>query len=174
MTKSEVEIEQLKSFVVMPEGLTIILKAWWKSLPLDHEVDVRYPYERHGLCRRVSNSAKIQAKADLLKFVDDNSQSNGRCLDSRNPTHYFLPKFTTISTPKRNDPHHEQTLQTSLVAEFNRTQTELGRNTISNFSARAWLKSERPTFAIYPHQVDCCDFCAKIKKDIQAKQQIIV
>ena len=173
MVKSEVETKGLKSFVVMPDGLTTPLNVWWQTLPLDHEIDVRFPYERHGLSGHISNNAKMQAKADFLMFVDDNCQPNGRRMDSRNPTHYFLPNYTTISTPKKNDPNRESKLKKSLVAEFNRIQAELNRDTISDFTANAWLKSDRAKYAIYPHQVDYCDFCAIRKKDIQTKQQVI-
>ena len=100
MLQKEVDDQKLLSFVVMTDGLDIAFKKWWSSLPEDHSVKVRYPYGRHGLCGRVSNSAKVQAKEAFLQFVDVNSQPNGRRLDSRNPTHYLLPRFKTISAPK--------------------------------------------------------------------------
>ena len=171
--KSEVEAEHLMPFVVMPEGVTSTLKSWWETIPSEHEVDVRFPYERHGLCGCSSNNAKTETKSEFLRFVDENSQPNGRRLDSRNPTHYLLPRFTTISLPKKDDPKYQEKLYTSLVSEFNRTQSERGKGTISDFSAFKWLKEERPKFAIYPHKVDYCDSCAIFKKDIQAKQQVI-
>jgi len=52
-------------------------------------------------------------------------------------------------------------------------QTELGKETISDFSARSWLKGERPKHAIYPYKVDYCDTCASFKFQIQSKQQVI-
>ena len=94
-------------------------------------------------------------------------------IDSRNPTHYLLPRFTTISVPKKNDPKYEEKQCTSLVCEFNCTQNELGKATISDFSAHKWLKEERLKYAIYPHKIDDCDSCAIFKSDIQAKQQVI-
>ena len=93
MSKEEVEKERLTSFVLMPVEVELCFALWWKSLPSDHEVMVRYPFERHGLAGRTSNSAKTDAKESFLEFVDNNSQPNGRRLDSHNPTHYFLPKF---------------------------------------------------------------------------------
>ena len=36
-----------------------------------------------------------------------------------NPTHYFLPKFTTISAPKKNVHNYNSRLATSLVGKFN-------------------------------------------------------
>ena len=171
MKKSEVNDQNLSSFVVMTEGVDVCFKAWWKTIPPDHDVDVRFPHDRHGLSGRTSNNTKSQAKLDFLQFIDENSQPNGWRLDSKNPTHYLLPKFTTISMPK-SDPNYHKKLQTSLTAEFNRIQTELGKSTVSDFSVLSWLKNERPKYAIYPHQVDYCDFCA-IRKKIQAKQQLI-
>jgi len=124
----------------------------------------------HRGCK-ASNNEKLDAKKDFLKFVDDNSQENGR-FDSKNPTHYFLPKFTTITISKITDPKYQEKLWTSLTGEFNRVQTELGKDPISDFSARSWLKSERPKHAIYPHKV-VCDTCASFKIQIQSKQQVI-
>ena len=113
-----------------------------------------------------------QTKAEFLRFIDENSQPNGWRHDSRNPTHYLLPRFTTTTVPKKNDPKHEEKQCTSLVCELNRTQNELGKATISDFSACKWLK-ERPKYTTYTHKVDYCDSCAIFKSDIQAKQQVI-
>ena len=85
-----------------------------------------------------------------------------------------MPKFTAISTPKLIDPNFEkENDRSSLVGEFNRIQMESGKPTISSFSAAVWLRDNRPKVAIYPHQVDYCDFCAKVKKEIHATQQTI-
>ena len=69
---------------------------------------------------------------------------------THNPTHYFSPKFTTITTPKQGVHNYESRLKTSLVGEFNRIQSEMGQSTISNYSASTWLHAERPKVAIYP------------------------
>ena len=100
MAKIDVDKEQVKAFVVMPEAVEASFSGWWATFPNDHVVDVRYPHEKHGLAGKVSNNAKLTTKQAFLKFVDNNSQCNGRRLDSRNPTHYFFPKFKTISEPK--------------------------------------------------------------------------
>ena len=173
MKKSEIEAEILTAVAVVPAMLDVTSKTWWKTIPSEHLVDVHYPYERHGLSGKASNNAKLDAKKDFLKFVDDNSQENGRRFDSKNPTHYFLPKFTTITIPKTTDPKYQEKLRTSLTGEFNQVQTELGKETISDFSAGSWLKIERPKHAIYPHKVDYCDTCASFKIQIQSKQQVI-
>ena len=132
---------------------------------------MRYPHGKHGLAGRVSNSAKISTKQSFLKFVDENSQANGRRLNSRNPTHYIFPKFRTISEPKRGVSAYDEKVKTSLVCEFNRTQKEAGLDTISSQTALNWMKAERPKTAIYPHQSDYCDYCSKVKVEIQACQQ---
>ena len=73
----------------MPKTVEIIaFSQWWESIPAGHNVDVRYPHEKHGLSGHTSNSAKTDVK-DFLVFVN-NLQPNGRRLDSRNPTISFL------------------------------------------------------------------------------------
>ena len=121
----------------------------------------------------MSNNAKISIKESFLSFVDNNSQPNGRRLDSRNPTHYFFPKFRTISEHKCNVSAYNEKVKTSLVSEFNRAQRETGLGTISSQTAITWLKSERPKIALYPHQSDYCDYCSKLKVEIQSCQQRI-
>ena len=108
MTKSDVNNQKLSAFVLMPDTIEIAFNTWWDSLPDDHVVDVRYPHERHGLKGKVSNNAKVIGKEAFLRFVDNNSQPNGRRLDSRNLTHYFFPKFKTISEPKRTVACYEE------------------------------------------------------------------
>lgn len=166
MTKEDVDKEKVNAFVLMPEAVEMSLSVWWATLPGYHLVDVRYPHEKHGLAGRVSNNAKLSTKESFLKFVDNNSQANGRRLDSRNPTHYLFPKFRSITEPKRNASAYNEKVKSSLVCEFNRTQREAGLDTISSQTAINWLKAERPKTAIYPHQTDYCDYCSKIKAEI--------
>ena len=75
--------------------------AWWKQLSGTSTVNVFYPHYHHRNSEKVSHAAKKEAKSDFLTFVDVNSQPNGRSADSRSATHFFLPKFRTIQTPKR-------------------------------------------------------------------------
>ena len=173
MLKKEITDKKLSSFVVMRDGLDMAFRKWWSSIPEDHTVNIRYPYARHGLCGRTSNNAKVEAKEAFLQFIDANSQPNGRRLDSRNPMHYLLQHFKTISLPKKSLKDYHEKVKTSLVREFNHTQLEEGKETISDFSATTWLKQEHPKLAIYPHQADYCDFCTKVKKEIQGHQQAI-
>ena len=173
MTKNAVNIEKLNAFVVMPEGIEVSIDSWWASIPDDHVVNVRYPHGKHGLEGKVSNNAKTNTKEAFLEFVDNNCQPNGRRLDSRNPTHYFFPKFKTISAPKSNAVAFTQKNNNSLVCEFNRTQREKGGDCISSQTVLNWLKLERPKVSIYPHQSDYCDTCSKIKIETHALQQRI-
>ena len=124
----------------MPEGVDAAFSKWWPTLSDDHTVDVRVPYEFHGLSGRTSNISKVEAKEAFLAFVDANSTPNGRRLDSRNPTHYLLPKSKTISTPKKNVPNYDEKAKLSFKVEFNRLQAEKGKAMISDFSATTWLK----------------------------------
>ena len=125
-TKLEVEEGRLGDYVIMPADIETSFKIWWRGLDPSTVVDVRYPHERHGNAGRTSNSAKTSVQQDFLEFVDLNSQPNGRSADSTGPTRYFLPKFTTIQTPKPNVCHYEERVQRSVVGEFNRAQRERG------------------------------------------------
>ena len=167
LTKAEVEQQRLGEFVLMPSGCDIAFRKWWKDISEDNVVTVKYPYEQHGLARRVSNSAKTEAKDDFLKFVDNNSQPNGRDLNSYSPTHYFLPHFTTIEAPKQSVRNYHQRLSTSLTGEFNRAQQEQGRPTVSSSSVSTWLKQNRPKHTMYLHKLDYCDTCTGVKNKIQ-------
>ena len=100
LTKAEIEEKCLGEFVVMPSGCDEAFSTWWKSKGSADILSVRYPHKRHGLSGKVSNSAKTDTTKDFLDFVDANSQPNGRCSKLHCPTHYFLPKFTTIQIPK--------------------------------------------------------------------------
>lgn len=173
MTKSSVEEEKLKPFLVVPDTVESAFGQWWECIPSEHLVDVRYPHEKHGLTGQIFNNAKSDIKKDFLDFVDKNSQPNWRRLDSRNPTHYFFPKFKTISETKGTVSNVDEKKLTSLVSEFNRLQADAGKGTICSTTAISWLKAECPKFALYPHQTDYCDFCVVVKKEIQGHQQTI-
>ena len=114
MTKMKVEEERLGSYVVMPASLETPFMVWWRSLPPSHEVTVRYPHARHGNAGDTSYSAKTSVQEEFFKFVDLNSQANGRSADSSGPTFYFLPKFTTIQTPVPGSPHYDECASRSL------------------------------------------------------------
>ena len=165
MKKSEVE-QRLGDYFVMPASLEISFKGWWRSQDASTVVEVRYPHGRHG---NASNAAKSTLREQFLEFVDSNTQPNGRSAYSSGPTSYFIPKFTTIQSPKHDISHYEERLARSVVGEFNRVQRDQGRQEISNGSSHNWMKADRPKVAICPHQEDYCDTCSKSKAAIHAK-----
>ena len=173
MTKREVEEQRLGECVVMPDGTETAFNKWWRSLHVSSLVNVRCPHARHGNAGKTSNSAKSTVMQDFLKFVDTNSQPNGRSEDSTGPTFYFLPKFSTIQTPKMGTANYAERVARSVVGKFNRAQTEAGKGTCANGSSHNWLQKHRPKVAICPHQEDYCDTCAKRKEEIRAKQTTI-
>lgn len=63
--------------------------------------------------------------------------------------------------------------QTSLVAEFNRAQKELGKGTCGPTAAGEWLKMHRPKVALHPSMTDYCDTCKNLKEEISHQQTII-
>ena len=89
---------------------------WWKDLDDEAELEVKYPYEKHGLAGKTSNRAKLGVLSHFLQFVDANSQPNGRPEDSYSPQFYFISKFTRIVTPKKNDPHYSEVAKRSVIA----------------------------------------------------------
>ena len=105
MTKSEVEEERLSERVVMPQGCETSFIKWWKTLLATSTV--RYPHQHHGNAGKASHSAQKDAKSDFLAFIDVNSQPYGRSADSTPATHFFLPHFRTIQTPKKGVAHYE-------------------------------------------------------------------
>ena len=146
---------------------------WWDSIPAAHIVCVRYPYERHGLAGKTSNSAKAQLCDDFLCFVDRNSQPNGRKSDSHGATHYFLPKFTTMRMPSHGVLRYDEKMATSLVSEFNCTQRENSKMKCYNGFAWNWLKQARPKHALYPNKSDYCNFCAEKNEAIKRQQTML-
>ena len=173
MTKSEVEEERLGQYVLMPSALDLSFKMWWRSLEPSATVEVRYPHARHGNGGKISHAAKTTTHEEFIRFVDMNSQPNGRSADSSGPTNYFSPQFTSIQMPKAGVSHYEERKRRSVVGEFNRSQRESGKGECSNGSSHNWLKSDRPKVAISPHQEDYCDTCCKHKNTIHSKQTTI-
>ena len=86
----------------MPVGCDVNFTQWWRSLGSSELVVVHYPHEKHGNACRVSNSTKPSIMNDFISFVDANSQPNGRSAESHGPIPYFISKFATIQTPKKN------------------------------------------------------------------------
>lgn len=173
MTKSDIEEQRLGKFVIMPAELELSFSRWWKTVEPSATIDVRYPHKKHGNALKTSHSAKPKTMEKFLEFVDNNTQPNGRSADSTGPTHYFLPKFTTIQAPKSSVSHYDERLARSVVGEFNRVQIESGLGVCSNGSSHNWLKAHIPKVGICPHQEDYCDTCSRRKAEIHAKQTTI-
>lgn len=166
MTKKEVVKQRLEKWVLASEGIDCSFKQYWKSLNDDSEVLVKYPHYRHGLCGKSSNHAKVGAKEAFLKFVDNNSQPNGRCVGSYSAQYFFLPQFTRIDPPRRGEKGFEEKEKSSLVEQFNRVQKQIGETTISGTTARKWLLEERPKWALCPSMTDYCDHCKEFQEKI--------
>ena len=130
MTKAETEEKQLSDAIIMPIGCDQVL---WRHIAPEEVTD-----ERHGLARKVSNSAKTDTLKDFLTFVDTANVMGEP--PSLTVQHYFLFKFTTIQMPKTTAKNYNQRCATSLAGEFNRIQQEQNKPTISNYSASNWLK----------------------------------
>ena len=90
MTKEDVIDKRLENYVLQSDEGQPTFAAWWKSLDGDDEVEVQFPYERHGLAGRVSNHHEEGIMADFLQFVDANSQPNGRQQGATVPNSSFI------------------------------------------------------------------------------------
>lgn len=169
LSKAHVEEQRLGKYVVMPVGCDVNFTQWWRSLG-SSELVVRYPHEKHSNACRVSNSTKPSIMNDFISFVDANSQPNGRSAELHGPTSYFISKFATIQTPKKNVCDYEEHVQRSVVGEFCRIQAENGKAGCSNGSANNWLHIRRPKVAICPHMQDYCDRCATYNTMLRVNQ----
>ena len=113
-------------------------------------VELRYPHDRHGDAGQVSNSTNTTTHDEFIRFVDMNSQPNGRLADTSGLTRYFSPQFTSLQMPGAGVSHYEERKRISVVGKFNRSQHESGRGEISNGSSHNLLKADRPKVAICP------------------------
>jgi len=132
MTKAQVEEQSVRDYVIIRGDEESSFKVWWRSLPPLRVVNVRFLHTRHGNAGKASNLTKKMVSDEFLTFMDSNSQPNGRSEDSSGPTHFFLPKFTTIQSPKPGTSHYEECIKQSVVGEFNCAQTEARKGTCSN------------------------------------------
>ena len=143
--------------------------SWWKELDDDAELEIKYPHERHGLAGKISNSAKTAVLDQFLLFVDINSQTNGRPIDSYSTQFYFISKFTRIVPPKKNDPNYSDVAKRSVISVFNAIQ---GKDTVGDSTARGWLQTYRPKVAVHPQYTDYCDKCKQMKEDLARNKAI--
>lgn len=173
MTKKEVIEQKLEDYVLHDDDDEVqTFGAWWKTVDSDEVVEVQYPHERHGLAGKVSNHSKQQVMAEFLEFVDSNSQPNGRQAGSYSAQFFFLPKFTRIAAPREREKNFDEKAKSSLVAEFNRVQTEMGRQTCGSTAASEWLQRHRNKVALHPSMTDYCDTCKYLKEQLSRNQAI--
>ena len=172
MTKAEVAVDHLEEFVVLPDHQEFF-KGWWDSIGNAEMVQVRFPHESHGLARKISNFAKTSVLHDFLKFVDENSQPNGRQSGSFGAHFYFNPKFSRIGEPKKSERNVDEKRKHSLLCEFNRAQCEAGKEVCSERSAFRWLKQHRPKHGICPHLTDYCDTCKELVEEMNRQRTIL-
>jgi hypothetical protein len=157
----------------MPTELELSFKKWWTTVQPSDTLDVRYPHQKHGNALKTSHSAKTRVMDRFLEFVDMNTQPNGRSADSSGPTHYFLPKFTTIQTPKPGVSHYSERLVRSVVGEFNRVQQESGEGT--NGSSHNWLKAHRQKVAIvHIRKITVTPALAERLRFMQSRQRLTI
>ena len=111
--------------------------------------------------------------SDFLKFVDDNSQPNGRQSGSYSAQFFFHPKFSRIAPPREGEKNFSEKVHTSVVSEFNRAQREMGRGTCGPTAASEWLKKHRPKVALHPSMTDYCDTCKHLKEEVSRVQAVM-
>ena len=98
--EEEATEKRLQNLVLCPDDKEMqTFEMWWKSLD-DEDVEVKFPYERHGLAGCPSNHSKLDVMANFLEFVDLNSQPNGRHTGSYSAQFFFIPKFSRIAPPR--------------------------------------------------------------------------
>lgn len=109
---------------------------------------------------------------DFIQFVDANSQPNGRQSDSYSAQFFFLPKFSRIASPRVGEKNYAEKARASVVSEFNKVQTEMGKDTCGPTAAREWLKKHRSKVALHPSMTDYCDTCKHLKEELSRVQAI--
>jgi hypothetical protein len=144
MRKKDIHKSQIQH-IVPPLNEKNILE-WWMCLEDDNFVDLREPLKLHKGC---GNNRKDYLLSRFLNFIDTNSQPNGRQIGSHGPLFFLSSKFDRINAPSKKDSKKpENWKQRSLVYEFNRTLCS--GESISNGTAKNWLKQYRPYHAICP------------------------
>lgn len=165
--KDQVLSEQLCD-IVPPDRETNIL-VWWKSLEDSSMVELRSFPKLH---RGKSNNTKEDLLPRFLSFVDNNSQPNGRRIGSHGPLWFFNSKFNRINAPSAGETDKpENWKRRSLVYEFNKT-LEDNKSSISNGTAKKWLKAYRPKHAICPRKTDYCEICFECQEQKRRHETI--
>lgn len=153
--------------IVAPVHETNIL-VWWKSLEDSSMVELRSSPKLH---RGKSNNSKEYLLSRFLSFIDNNSQPNGRRIGSHGPLWFLNSKFNRINAPSTNEANKpENWKKRSLVYEFNKTLED--NQSISNGTAKKWLKAYRPKHAISPKKTDYCEMCFECQEQKRRHQTI--
>jgi len=166
--KDQVFPEQICD-VVPPFGETNVL-VWWNSLEPGSMVDLRSSPRLH---RGKSNNRKEDITPRFISFIDNNSQSNGRRIGSHGPLYYLNSKFNRINAPSAHEADKpESWKRRSLVYEFNKTLED--NRSISNGTAKKWLKAHRPKHAISPRKTDYCEMCVECQEQKRRHETISI
>ena len=144
--------------------------AWWMSLKDGSLVDLRFSPKLHN---GKSNNNKEEILPQLLSFIDNNCQPNGRRIGSHGPLYFFNSKFDRINAPSSSETGKpENWKRRSLVYEFNRTIEST--KSISNGTVKKWLKTHRPKHAISPQMTDYCETCAECQEQKRRHETISI
>jgi len=166
--KDQVSTEQTCN-VVPPATVTNVL-GWWASLENSSIIELHNPPKLH---HGKSNYSKEDLLTRFLGFIDNNSQPNGRRVGSHGPLFFLNSKFDRINAPSASEAGKpDQWKRRSLVYEYVRTLEE--NKSISNGTAKKWLKMYRPKHAICPKKTDYCEMCVECQEQKRRHETISV
>jgi len=166
--KDQVLPEQICD-IVPPLNETNVL-VWFQSLKDSSMVELRSFPKLHSFN---PNNNKEELLPLFLSFIDNNSQSNVCQVSSHGPLYFFNSKFDRINTPSASEADKpENWKRRSLVYEFNRTQTS--NKSISNGTAKKWLKTYRSKHALSPKKTDYCEMCAECLEQSRRHETISI
>jgi len=164
--KDQVSTEQTCD-VVPPATVTNVL-SWWTNLEDSSIIELHNPPKLH---HGKSNNSKEDLLTRFLEFIDHNSQPNGRRVGSHGPLFFLNSKFDRINAPSASQVGKpEQWKRRSLVYEYNRTLED--DKSISNGTAKKWLKLYRPKHAICPKKTDYCEMCVECQEQKRRHETI--
>ncbi len=164
--KDQISTEQTCD-VVPPATVTNVL-AWWINLEDSSIIELNNPPKLH---HGKSNNSKEELLTRFLEFIDNNSQPNGRRVGSHGPLFFLNSKFDRINAPSASEVGKpEQWKRRSLVYEYNRTIED--NKSISNGTAKKWLKIYRPKHTICPKKTDYCEMCVECQEQKRRHETI--
>ena len=164
--KDQVSTEQTCN-VVPPDTVTNVL-SWWASLENNSIIELHNPPKLH---HGKSNYSKEDLLTRFLEFIDNNSQPNGRRVGSHGPLFFLNSKFDRINAPSASEAGKpDQWKRRSLVYEYVRTLED--NKSISNGTAKKWLRMYRPKHAICPKKTDYCEMCVECQEQKRRHETI--